>query len=639
LTENHLLAHEHQVLNDIRQARPAIRVSPVDSKADPETADVFRGMIRNIETLSRAEKIYDTAAENAIDTGYGWIRVGTRYADDNSFDQEAYIKRIRNPFSCMLGPHEEMDGSDAEYGFVFDDIDREVFKSKYKGKDPVSFDNDDLASSGWCSDKKVRIAEYFYKDYETKKIYLVDGQVLEELPEGFEADEERTVRVAKVRWCKISGKEILEKGEWIGKYIPIVPVYGEEKWHDGRRKSYSLIHQGKDPQRRFNYMLSAETEYTALQPKAPFIGVRGAFNSTRNKWLSANTQNHAFMEFDPVKLPDGQWATIAPQRQMPPMGSSALSQQIIFAAEGVKTTLGRYEQSLGQQGNETSGRAILARQAEGDNATFHFIDNLSVSISQVGRILIDIIPKVYSGERIVRIIGEDGTETNVPVNQPFMKDGDEVLPLKEGMPAQGIYDLNVGKYDIVCDVGPSYATKRQEAANSIIELSRANPKILEVAGDILMKNLDIPYADDIAKRLETLLPPELRGEDPQAQQLQLAMQAVQELQGQIGQMEQALKSKSENEQTKTMIEVEKLKLEAKKIEIDAMKMSIEAAKAEAEINQKIPAEAMNDIAAALADLDARTQDMGEAVNEILSAEEEKQAASESGGIMSRLFRR
>ena len=621
LTENRILPFAHQVINDIRQSRPAIGVVPVDNDADIETAKILRGMIRNIETQSSADNVYDTGAWNALTAGYGWMRVNTKYVDENSFDQEIELLRVPD-FSCvMIDPNsKQMDGSDAEYGFITEEMTLEAFKVAYPdAKDMTTYEKGD----DWCTKDTVRVCEYFYKEYEDKKIYLLEsGEVVEELPEGVKAVQDRTVKIPSVKWCKMTGSEILEKTEWLGKYIPLIPVYGEEVWQDHRRKCFSLISQAKDPQRRFNYWLTASTEIIALQPKAPFIGLTGQFASAGNKWATANVQTHAYLEYDAVELPDGTTYAGPPQRQMPPTGSPAMFQEMMAAAEGIKSSLGMFNASLGQSGNETSGKAILARQAEGDNATFHFVDNLQSSIRHVGRILIDLIPKIYTGPRIVRIIGEDDSKMSVPINQAAVNgEGGNMLPVTQpGQVPDAFYDINVGKYDVVATVGASYATKRQETANILQAIIQAAPETFQIFGDIFLKNLDIAESEVMVERLRKMNPAMNDDKDPQAAQLQQAGQMIEGLQMQLAQMDQALNAKREKEQAEVNAELQKTQAEVEKIKAETTKIQAEVAAAMA-TTAGITPEAMQEIVQTIAQLEAQSNDTADAVEMILSAAE------------------
>lgn len=634
LTENRLLPHVHQVINNIRQSRPAISVNPVDDKADVDTANILKGLIRNIEYTSGADNVYDTAAWNALTSGYGYIRINTKFADYKSFNKEIELLRVLNPFSVIFDKNsKELDGSDAEYAFVYDDIPRELFEEQYPDASPVSFDKG--SDNAWNEKDTIRVVEYYYKEYTTKTIYLMpDGSIQEaedgEEPEGFV--DSRETQDCDIKWVKMTSDEILERTEWEGKYIPIIPVYGEEVWQDGKRKSFSLITQAKDAQQRYNYWLTASTEIIALQPKSPYIGLVGQFKTGASKWATANNANHAFIEYDVVYDKSGTPIATPPQRQQPPMGSPAMFQEMMAAADGIKATLGMFNPSLGQESSVKSGKAILAQQAQGDNATFHFVDNLQSSIRHVGRCLVDLIPKVMNKAMIARVLGEDDTPKLVPINQMAIKSGKDYFPIgKIEKGEQKYIDLNIGRYDVVCSVGASFQTKRQEMITFFQELYRAMPQAAAYTADIFFKNLDVPEADVLAERMKALLPPEVKGDDPAQAQLQAAAQQIQGMQQAMGQMDSALKQMDDALKQKRAKDDAELQAELAKTQADIEKTKAETAKTMAEIAQMqaqglgITPEMVQEIVRTVSTLEAGLNDTAQAVDLILSQKEMEQA--------------
>ncbi len=624
LTENRLLPHVHQVINNIRQSRPAIQVNPVDDKADVDTANVLKGLIRNIEYTSSADNVYDTAAWNAITTGYGYIRVNTKYADYKSFDKEIELLRVLNPFSVYLDKNsKELDGSDAEYAFVFDSIPRDKFEQMYPDADPVSWEDN---KGEWCDEDTVQIAEYFYKEYKKTTIYLMpDGSVVEE-GEGDTTGyiDSRVTDDCDVKWIKMSGKDVLEQTDWEGKYIPIIPVFGEEVWDDGKRKSYSLITQAKDVQMRYNFWLTASTEIIALQPKAPYIGFIGQFKSGAKKWATANNANHAFIEADIAYDKNDQPIPMLPQRQQPPTGSPAMFQEMMAAADGIKATLGMFNPSLGQEGSAKSGKAILAQQAQGDNATFHYVDNLQTSITHVGRVLVDLIPRIMKAPKIARIIGDEDTPKLVPINQRVVKSGKEYFKMGQVNGEEKYIDLNLGKYDVVCSVGASFQTKRQEMVSFFQELYRALPQAAQLTADVFMKNLDIPDAEMLSERMKTLLPPELKGDDPQQAQLAQAGQQIQAMQMQMEQMAGLLEQKRAKDNAETQAEIAKMQAEIEYKKAETAKTMAEIAQMQAQ-GLGITPEALQQVIMTIATLESGLKDTADAVDMILSHEEAKRA--------------
>jgi hypothetical protein len=633
LTENRLLPFVNQVVNSISQSRLGINTKPVDNNADIETAEILNGVIRNIEVTSDAGTVYDTAARNSVMGSVGWIRIVTDYTSYDSFDQEIRLERIQDFKSVMLDPnHQRQDGSDAHDAFVVCDMDIDVFKKEYPDAVTVGF-----PGQQWGNKNTIRVCEYFYKHYEDKTLveYSVGAERLvafkDKVPDGAIIIRERPSHICTIKHIKFTAIERLgEEAIFPGEYIPLVPVYGFETFVNGRRDFYSLIHQAKDPQARLNYFISADTEVFALQPKSPFVGPVGSFNSYGQQWQAANQENLPFLEYDPVVVIGASGESMLappPARQPPPTPSAALMQEIVSAAEAIKATLGMFDPSLGNQTGDVSGKAIISQQLQGDNATFHFVRNLGVGVRHVGRILVNIIPIVYSGPRVLRILGEDGKESMVPINQPVVKQGTDYI--KGGGDMSQVIRFDAGKYDVVVEVGASYATKRQELANAIVEIARVNPQIFEVAGDLFMKALDIPGAEEIAKRIRNTMSPELLGDDLEAKRLQMMQQGMQQLQEKLALTEQALLAKQNNEEFKNQ-------LEAKKVENDTKKLMIEAAKVEAEI-EKMKAEtigiderALVGIASTMMDLQNRYSDIEGALNEILTAKE-SEAGEEATG--------
>lgn len=562
LTVNKLAAMGRQIVNDARRNKPGITVHPVDSEADPETAEVLNGIIRNIEQSSNAEVAYDTALENAVFGGFGYFRINTKYTSDDTFDQDIVIERISNPLSVYRDCYSTAaDSSDWNYCFVVDSLSKAQFKRQYPGAEQVDWKSEawrDL-SSPWLDGDFVQVAEYWTREKAKKRILLLSDQSVIEADEyeknkpafdavGLQVMAEREVDTHKVKQRIMSGAEVLETVDWAGKYIPIVPVYGTEVVLKGKRTFRSLVRGAKDAQRMFNYWRTTSTELVAMAPKTPFIGRKGAFETDINKWATANTQSHAFIEYDGPE---------APQRQPFAGVPAGALQEALNASDDIKTVLGMYDASLGARSNETSGKAIIARQMESDNATFHFIDNLSRGIRHAGRILIDLIPQVYSVPRVLRIIGQDGEPDMRPVNQEIRTE--ERNPLTgEIEEIVKIYDLTAGRYDLTVSAGPSFASMRQEAASQMIELIRAYPDAAPVIGDLLVKNLDWPGADEIAERMQKAMGMAEEGEEaPQGPDPQ-AMQVVQRYQSALQEMQQRYQA----------LEADK-SLEARKLDIAA----------------------------------------------------------------------
>ena len=549
LTINKLPQHVRQVTNDQRQNRPSGKVIPVDDAADLEVAAIFDGIVRHIEYISDADVAYDTACDNQVTYGEGYIRILTEYCYDNSFDQDVRIQRIRNSFSVYMDPTiQDPCGSDAEWCFIAEDLTKEEYERQFPDAQPISTMMSrgvgDQSISPWISTNTVRIAEYFYIEHEKKTLNLYQGN-LTALVGSAEAKRAeamgaipirtREVDVKMVKWCKTNGFEILESQDWAGKYIPVVRVIGNEFEVDGKMYVSGLVRNAKDAQRMYNYWVSQEAEMLALAPKAPFIGYGGQFEGYETQWKTANTTNWPYLEVNP-DVTDGQGAVLPlPARAQPPMASSGLLQAKAGASDDIKSTTGQYDSSLGATSNERSGRAILAREKQGDTGTYHFVDNLARAVRYVTRQLVDLIPKIYDTERIARIIGIDGETKTAKIN-PMQPEPVRKIVDENGVVIEKIYNPSVGQYDVCVTTGPSYMTKRQESMDAMSQILQGNPQLWQVAGDLFVKNMDWPGAQELAKRLRKTIDPKLLAEDDENPELQAANQQIQAMGQEMEQM-------------------------------------------------------------------------------------------------------
>lgn len=565
LTINKLPQHVRQVTNDQRQNRPSGKVIPVDDKADVEVAEIFDGLVRHIEYISDADVAYDTACENQVAYGEGYIRLLTEYCSDDSFEQDIKICRVRNSFSVYMDPTiQDPCGSDAQWCFITEDILKEEYERQYPKATPIStlqsMGAGDQSLSQWLAADTIRIAEYFYFEHKARKLSLYPGNAT--AFDGTPDDQmyramhggpirQRTVDVKQVKRLKINGYEILEENDWAGKYIPVIRVIGNEFEVDGRLYVSGLVRNAKDAQRMYNYWVSQEAEMLALAPKAPFIGYGGQFEGYEHQWKTANTTNWPYLEVNP-DVTDGSGAILPlPQRAQPPMASSGLLQAKAGAADDIKSTTGQYDSSLGATSNERSGKAILAREHQADTGTYHFVDNLARAIRYITRQIIDIAPKIYDTERIARIIGEDGETSQARVDpqqpEPVRKIMDE-----NGIVIEKIYNLNVGKYDVCVTTGPSYMTKRQEALEGMGQLLQGNPELWKVAGDLFVKNMDWPGAQEMAKRFAKTIDPKLLAGDDQSPELQAAQQQMEAMGKEMEQMHKMLQNVSKSIEMQTL---------------------------------------------------------------------------------------
>ena len=557
LTVNKVDAYCRQLTNQMRQQRPRIKVHGMNNESDAKMAQIIQGICRHIEVQSDADQAYDKAGDFAVRMGWGYWRVTTDYVKDDSFDQDIFIKAIDNPFTVYFDPNSVApDGSDAEKVLITTVISKDNFKKMYPNAElQQGFTMRGTGDSNpeWVMKEDIRLAEYFYVDRTPIKIHLLsDGSSVKskDLPSqdvldaaGITIVESRDSHEKKIKWCKLTSMEVLEEGEWAGKYIPIVPVFGQETVVENKKKKFGIVRMAKDPQRMYNFWQTSLTESVALAPKAKWLLAEGQDEGHENEWAMANIKSMPVLRYKQKDI-DGQPAP-PPQRlqpEPPPAG-------IMAAAQAMTTDLmqvvGIFDPAQLPQGN-ISGKALQGQQQQVDLTNFHYYDNLTRSIRQTGRIILDLIPHIYDRERVMRIIGDDGKPEILTINQ-YGQDEEGINKI--------LNDVTVGEYDIVMDTGPGYNSKRQEAVESMMALFAADPALIQQAGDLLVRNMDFPGADTIADRLavnnplakvddKSKVPPRIQME------LQKSQATIQQMQQQMQQMQQFIKQRQDIEGVK-----------------------------------------------------------------------------------------
>ena len=540
LTVNMTAQHCNQIINNIRQNRPAVKVSPADDGADKETANILGGLIRNIQASSAADDAHDCAAEHSVYGGEGYWRVVTEYESDTSFNQVIKVKACPNPQLVYIDPDcKELDKSDAQWGFVFEDIIKEQFEREHPDISPASW-ADEARKNGWETDTTFRRAEYFYCTYEKATACLGDdGQTYlkDKIPFGVNVIKERPTEIKKWKWCKLVGGHDapIDETEWLGDYLPIIAVVGKEINVNGEIIRKGIVRDLKDPARMVNFSYSETVQTLALQNKVPYMAAAESIEGYEQIWKSANIENRAYLPFNAYDDEGRQLPR--PERQQPAVMPAAQVQLLQLSTEQMRAASGQQNANFGIKSEAASGVGIQRLKVQGETATFHFPDNLSRALRYEAKVLINLIQKYYDTARVVRILGLDGKEEQAHL-QPDMENPYQEQSDEEGN-IQKIFNPQVGRYDVVIDTGPAYQTQRQEAFDRMSEIASKNPAVMQIAGDLIMRAADFPMAEELAERFEKALPPGLKDdqsqEDPQAIQ-----QQMQQMQQQMQQMDQAL---------------------------------------------------------------------------------------------------
>ena len=565
LTINKLDGYCRQVTNQQRQQRPRIKVHGMNTQANKKTAEVIEGICRHIEVNSNADNAYDTAFDYAVRMGWGYIRLITKYVADDSFDQEIYIDAVDNPFTVYFDPNStRIDGSDAERCLITTMISKEKFKVMYPDADDgTSFTQRGTGDtqSEWITKEDIRIAEYYYAQMEKAKLYQLsdgttqyaDGKDFFARVEaaGLTIENERDSYKRTIKYKKLTAIEILEERDWPSKYIPIVPVYGRHVVVGDKRHKFGIVRHAKDAQRMYNFWQTTITESVALAPKAKWLMAEGQDENHENEWAAANVKSFPLLRYKQTDI-DGNPAPppIRLQPEPPPAGVMAASAAI---NQDIATLMGIFDPSQQLPGN-ISGKALNGQQQQVDLTNFDFYDNLTKSICQVGKIILDLTPKIYDTQRVMRIIGDDGKPDLVTINE-----------VKQD--AQGVYqvlhDMTVGQYDVVMETGPGYNSKREAAVEAMMPLLNGNQQLFGIAGDLVFRNMDFPGADIIADRLAAANPLaqiDEKSDIPPQVQMQLAQskKQVQQMTQQIQAMQLAMKQRQDIEQVKQDAETKRV---------------------------------------------------------------------------------
>jgi hypothetical protein len=547
LTINKTDSFVRQVCNNMRQQRPRIVPHPVGDGADVDTAEVIKGLIKHIEAQSGADIAYDTASDFQVRMGWGYWRVNHKYISEDSFDQDIYIEQIDNPFQVYFDPFSVMpDGSDAESCAISKMMRRKDFKKKWPKADPIDFRQVSAGdvTAEWANEKEIRIVEYWRIEKEEDTLVMLSNGwkgFKSEMDKnaakymGLTIEQQRPTVRRKVMVYRITAKEVLEKKEWAGKYIPIVPVYGMKLNVDGKVDRYGMVKNLIDPAQMYNFWRTSEAELVALAPKAPWVMAEGQDEGHETEWDSANTKTYSRLVYKPVTTEDGS-PLPAPQRQQPQQIPAANVTAANNAAEDMKAVAGIYDPSMGDREGDPSGVALGRHQQQSEISNFHFYDNQCRSLRWTGILILDLIPKIYDTQRVLRCIGEDGEAEGITINE---KVRDEL-----GAITKVLNDVTVGRYDVVMDTGPGYNTRRMETAENMMALLNTplGEKIATVADDVVVRHFDWTGSRDLADRLAAANPlaqaESIPDMPPEAQAIIKQLQAqVQQMQQQMQQMQ------------------------------------------------------------------------------------------------------
>jgi hypothetical protein len=572
-----------QVAGEIEQADFDIRVSPAGGDATKDVALTYDGIIRNLENISNAKDVYTSAARGMITTGYDGWRIVQKYADDNSFDQDLMIEKIHNFIDRVwFDPAaEQQDKGDARYCFVLHPVAKDEFDKRWPESTGTSVPDDRDGEAYYDKAEVVVIGELLYVEKEERELVLMSNGQTYEADDDFEkvVDDMALVGVTEIKRRKRKVNKVcsrfFDNDGWLGddkdtvfNRIPVIPVYGNYKIIENKTVYSGVVEKLMDSQRVLNYSMSREIEEGALAPRAKYWMTLTQAAGHEDSLSTMNTNS------DPV-----QFYNVDPEMPGPPQqnGGAMVNPGLRTISEAMRGMIGysagMFASNMGDNPGLQSGVAIRSLQNKGDNATFKYNKAVQVAIAATGKVLVDAIPKVYDTERTMRILYEDNSFEMATINQPVIdQQTGEVVMLN---------DLSQGVYDVICKAGPSFKNRQQETLEMIIEMAKVDPTIMQIAGDVMMQNINSPAADQIAERKRDqmlkagMIPMSQLTDEEQAQiQQQMAQQGQQQDPASI--MAQAEMLKGQAEMARAQIEQAKVQNEQMKIQVEAQKAQMSA---------------------------------------------------------------
>lgn len=536
MTINRIPAFVSVIVGNRRMNEAAVKILPADG-GTKEGARIRQGLIRAIEQTSKATDVYNTAHTNQVICGDGAWQIVLDYADNDVFVQEPKIEAIPDALA-VVWDHQSIEctGRDARHVFVEETLTKDEFQQAYPDAKLSSFDMvgswpTDVRRMGWYKDESYRVVSYWRMRSTLRTLALMQGNKVvdvTEVPQSewmpFAIRHPQTGRPYVRRAPRVYAEQYITNGVELleGPYhLPIdrVPVFRALGWDifaAGQRQRWGLVRFLKDPLRMHNFWRSVIVEKIMLAPKNVWLAGASAVEGRESSFRSSVYSD------DPLLVYNDEAGT-APTRIDPANIESAMLNEANITIQDVKDVSNLHEASLGMPSNEVSNVAIQSRQRIGETGTVLYQDNLNSAIEETGRVLNAIIPYVYDTVRTVRIVGDEDMPSIVDIN------GDNGV------------DVTAGKYFVTVTTGPSFATKRVEAQDSMLNMINAMPQTMTIAADKIIEAQDWPGADEIARRIRTQLPPGVVSDEDMPPALQQARQQANQLQQQMQELEMRTK--------------------------------------------------------------------------------------------------
>ena len=574
---NQLPKFGRQVINDQWMNVPQIKYIP-KTDADVDKAELLEDKVREVQSQGCAQTAYKLAIASQINIGWGYFAFATDYDNDDSNDQNIYIRQIPNTFQVYDDPStREQDRSDRRYLIEVEDIPRTDF-NRLNNRD---YSTNDLQSIGddypdWASMGKdlVRVGHYWRIEYDKETVYFhkETGKKVTDKPKNIKDYDSREIKKPRAMYYKCTATEKLEERKWQGKHIPYCFVEGNKNIVNGKTYLTGIYEDMVSTQVLYNYATNTAIELAESAPISPFIGDARAFKGYEKFYDNVNTKNYSYLPYNAIDE-NGQPINI-PQRMQNGADLSSAVSLIQMAEQNFYGTSGIYPASLGQQSNEKSGKAIIARQREGDVSTSNYADTFGRALLYGGIIFEDLSKKIYDGSREIQVMSEDKKTRFVKINQKYADP-------KTGKPVN--YDMTKGEMEVAVTTGPSYSTKREESREAQIQLFQAAPQAMLPALPMIIRSMDWPNAEKTADAVERGLPPELRDPDRQDEQMkgippavQAQLQQSQQIIEQLGGALQEAQQAANDKQAEAQLKMGELQVKAQAAQTQTEKNQIDA---------------------------------------------------------------
>ena len=494
-----------QISGEIDNADFTIRVRPSGGEATKDNAKIFDGLIRNIRNVSNAEMVFKTASRSAVTGGIDGFEIVQDYVDADSIDdQDLFIRKIHNYVDRVWFDQmaEEQDNNDARFCFVLSKITVPEYEKKF-GEAPTGGIGDQRTNQvySYKPTDMVMIGKFLYKKPRNIKLvkmsngktYREDSEEFQQVKDEFAAagitEEKSRNRKSWRVYSRLftNDKWLSEPEETVFDYLPVVALYGNYKVSENKKIYRGVVEKLIDPQRIYNYSVSRQIEEGALAPRDKFWMTRTQVAGNEDTLSTMNTNA------DPVQTythdPE---APGAPVRTNSSQVNQGLAQVAATASEDLNAAAGLFSANMGDNPGLQSGVALDIQTSKGDNGMTKWINMVEVAICYAGKVLINAIPRSYDSTRQVRILSEDGSFEMQTINEQVkdMQTG-EIVTLN---------NLSAGDYDSVCEAGLAFKSKQKEAAAAFVEMAQVDPSLIELSGDILMKNMQQDGFEDAGER-------------------------------------------------------------------------------------------------------------------------------------------